>query len=57
MPDVVRQLEGIGMVPRPVKNLTGWQRLNLPGERFHVNTTHQHVWALLPSALASLAVL
>ena len=54
MPDVVRQLVGIGMVPWPVINLTGLQRANLQGERFHVNTTHRHVWAMLSSALAVL---
>ena len=54
MPDVVRQLVGIGMVPWPVMNLTGLQRANPQVERFHVNTTHRHVWAMLPSALAVL---
>ena len=38
MPDVVRQLMGIGMVPWPVINLTGLQRAMQQGERFHVIT-------------------
>jgi hypothetical protein len=40
MPDVVRQLVGIGMVPWHVINLTGLQRAMPQGERLHVNTTH-----------------
>jgi hypothetical protein len=40
VPDVIRQLVGIGMVPWHVINLTGFQRAMLQGESFHVNTTH-----------------
>ena len=39
MPDVVRQLVGIGMVPWHVINLTGLQRAKPQGERLHVNMT------------------
>ena len=41
---------GIGMVPWPVIYLTGLQRANTQGKMFHVNTTHRHVWAMLPPA-------
>ena len=54
MPNVVRQLVGIGMVPWHVINLTGLHRAMPQGERFHVITMRHHVWAMLPSALAVL---
>ncbi len=38
----------------PIINFTGLQRAKSQWERFHVNTTHCHVWAMLPSALAVL---
>ena len=54
MPNVVRQLVGIGMVPWHVINLTGLHRAMPQGERFHVITMRHYVWAMLPSALAVL---
>ena len=54
MQDVVRQLVGVGMVPGHVMNLKGLRRAKPRGERFHVNTLHRHVWAVLSSALAVL---
>ncbi len=48
MPDVIRHLVGIGMVPWPVLKLTGLQPIGaMPqGEKVHVNTTHRHVWGV-----------
>jgi hypothetical protein len=40
--------------PVTCKNLTGLQRAKPHGERFHMNTMHYRVWAMLPSAPAVL---